>query len=73
MKISAKIYVTQKNNDKYFDQKLPTFRNGFTYITRMVTLEDDPDGVYDHGEYGYITVNQKKVYVLGGPDEFEIE
>jgi len=25
----AKIYVTQRDNDEYFAQKLPTFRNGF--------------------------------------------
>ena len=69
---SKKIYVTQKENDKYFSQKLPTFRNGFTRITRKVTFVADPTEVYDEGEFGYITVGSQKIYVTASGDEFEI-
>lgn len=72
MKVKAKIYITQRDNDKYFRQKLPTFRNGFCWIERMVTLEKDPSGVYFEGEWGYIMVGNKKVFVNAAGDEFEI-
>lgn len=72
MKVKAKIYITQRDNDKYFGQKLPTFRNGFCWIERMLTLEDDPSAVYFKGEWGYITVAGQKVYVNAAGDEFEI-
>lgn len=69
----AKIYVTQRCNDKHFAQKLPTFRHGFCYIERKVTLTADPYGVYDEGEYGYITVKGQKVFVTASGNDFEIE
>lgn len=72
MKVKAKIYVTQKENDKYFAQKLPTFRNGFCYIERIVTLEKDPSEVYSEGEWGYITAGKQKIFVCGSGTEFEI-
>jgi hypothetical protein len=69
----SKIYITQRNNDKYFNQKLPTLRNGFTYINRKITFVPDPNGVYDEGEWGYFVVNGQKVYVHSGDgDSFEI-
>lgn len=67
-----KIYVTQKENDRYFDQKLSTSRNGFTYINRKITFEADPNDVYSEGEWGYITVSGKKIYVNGDGEKFEI-
>lgn len=70
--MKAKIYVTQRDNDRYFKQKLPTFRNGFCYIERSVTLTNDPDEVYTEGEYGYITVGTSKVIVNKSGDSFEI-
>jgi hypothetical protein len=70
--MKAKIYITQRSNDKYFAQKLPTFRNGFCYIERKVTFISDPDGVYDEGEYGYINVQGQKVIVIASCDSFEI-
>lgn len=69
---TQKIYVTQKDNDKYFSQKLSTFRNGFTRITKKVTFESDPDEVYGEGEFGYITVGSQKIYVNSSGKEFEI-
>ena len=70
--MKAKIYITQRSNDKYFAQKLPTFRNGFCYIDRKVTFVADPDAVYDEGEYGYIKVQGQKVIVVASYDSFEI-
>jgi len=70
--MKAKIFIRQKDNDKYFKQKLPTWRNGFCEIVRNVTLEPDPSNVYEEGEWGYIVVNKQKVYVFGDGDSFEI-
>ena len=67
-----KIHVTQKENDRYFDQKLSTHRNGFTTISRKVTFEADPNEVYSEGEWGYIVVSGKKIWVNGDGDTFEI-
>jgi hypothetical protein len=73
MKVKAKIYITQRDNDEYFKQKLSTYRNGFCWIKRTVTLEKDPSGVYFDGEWGYITVGGERVYVCGnGGNKFEI-
>lgn len=69
----AKIYVTQRENDKYFDQKLPTLRNGFCYIERKVTFTKDPAGIYDEGEYGYISVKGQKIAVVASGNCFEIQ
>lgn len=67
-----KVYITQKENDRYFDQKLSTSRNGFTYLNRKVTFETDPHDIYSEGEWGYIIVSGKKIYVNGDGDTFEI-
>ncbi len=73
MKVKAKIYITQRDNDEYFKQKLSTYRNGYCWIERTVTLEQDPSGVYFDGEWGYITVGDEKVYVCSGDgNKFEI-
>jgi len=72
--MKSKIFISQRDNDKYFKQKLPTWRNGFCEIVRNVTIEPDPHGVYEDGEWGYITVYGRKIYVTGaGPEcAFEI-
>jgi hypothetical protein len=70
--MKSRIYITQKDNDKYFKQKLPTFRNGFCYIERVVTFEQDPTNSFDEGEWGYITVSKQKVFVFGDKNSFEI-
>ena len=59
----AKILVTWRDNRKHFDFKLPTVRNDFCEITRTITLEADPTGVYEDGQWGYITANGNKVRV----------
>ena len=64
----SKIIVTQKDNDKYFKQKLSTWTHGFCEINRQVTLVPDPNGVYATGEYGYITAGGKKLVVVGNAD-----
>jgi hypothetical protein len=68
----SEIHITQRDNDKYFKQKLPTFRNGFCKIQRKVTFEADPNEVYEDGEWGYFVVNQQRVYVHSSGDSFEI-
>jgi hypothetical protein len=66
--ITAKIYITQADNDKYFGQKLPTWRDAFCYISRKVTLMSDPDEIYDDGEYGILkTQNGQALIVTGDP------
>ena len=62
-KIKGKIYVTQFDNDDYFNQKLPTWRNNFTIITRsIVDIHTDEFG----GIVGVIKVKGRKLVVAGG-------
>ena len=68
----AKIYVSQRENDRQFAQKLPTFRNGFCWIERKITFVSDPDGIYQEGEYGYITGNGSKIIVIASANDFEV-
>jgi len=63
----AKIYITQVDNDNFFNQKLPTWRNGFCYIERNLTVIDDPHGYMKYGEYGTIKANGKLLIVSGDP------
>jgi hypothetical protein len=70
--MKAKILISQRDNDRYFKQKLPTWRNGFCEIVRTVTLERDPYDIYQDGEFGYITVYGRKIYVTGSGTDFEI-
>lgn len=62
--MKKKIYITSKDNDQ-FGQKLPTFRDGFCYIERNVKIIDDPDGIYDKGEYGTVKICGKTAIVVG--------
>ena len=65
MKIKARVYVTQRDNDRFFAQKLNTSAYAFCYITRGVYITVDPDGVYTNdGEYGHIVAGGKKVQVI---------
>lgn len=75
MKIKAKIIVNQRNNDKFFKQKLHTWVNGFCTITRTVTLCECPYKVYiDDGEYGFIKVYGKNISVIRRDEnEFEMD
>lgn len=40
-----KIYVDGFDNDRWFGQNLPTYRDGFCYITRTVHNIEDVNGV----------------------------
>jgi hypothetical protein len=64
--MKVRVYVTQASNDRYFGQKLPTFRNGFCIIERKLFVIPDPDDVYP--VYGYIKVGKKKLVVAGNRD-----
>jgi hypothetical protein len=72
--MKSKIVITQRENDRYFKQKLPTWRNSFCEIVRNVTIEKDPYHIYQDGEWGYITVYGRKIYVTrnGTESVFEI-
>ncbi len=72
--MKSKIVITQRENDRYFKQKLPTWRNGFCEIVRNVTIEKDPHNIYQDGEWGYITVYGREIYVTrnGTESAFEI-
>ena len=71
--MQAKVFITQRDNDRYFKHKLPTWRNGFCEITRNVTIEKDPHGIYLDGEWGSITVYGRKIYVTRAGVEFAFE
>lgn len=63
MKTAAKIYVTHEENQRFFGGKLSTWRNNFTRINRQITITEDPTGVYESGELGYIMVAGKQLFV----------
>jgi len=73
--MKSEIYITQRDNDKYFNQKLSTYKTGFCKIVRNVSLEQDPYAVYGVGEYGTITVYGQKVVVVRSDlnSSFEIQ
>jgi hypothetical protein len=71
--MKSKIFINQRDNDKYFKQKMPTWRNGFCEIVRNVTIEKDPHDIYLDGEWGYITVYGRKIYVTRAGTEFAFE
>ena len=73
LQMKSKIFIVQRDNDKYFKQKLPTWRNGFCEIVRNVTIEKDPHDIYQDGEWGYITVYGRKIYVTRSGTEFAFE
>ena len=65
-----KIYVNVADNYKYFNHKLSTNRFGYTETTRTVTIEKDPDGLFD--VYGTIAIDGKKAIVAGDASQVEI-
>lgn len=66
----VKIYVNVADNYKYFNHKLSTNRFGYTETTRTVTIEKDPDGLFD--VYGTIAIDGKKAIVAGDASQVEI-
>ena len=75
MKLRAMIYITQRDNDKFFGQRLHTYAHGFCYVNKVVTLAVDPNGVYtDEGEYGHILAGGKNIPVIRtGTGDYEIQ
>jgi len=59
--MKSKIFIIQTDNYKYFKSKLPTWRNGFCEIMRSVTVEPDPNNVYDN--WGTIEAYGHKLFV----------
>jgi hypothetical protein len=70
--IKTDVYVTSLDNMKYFQGKLPTARNGFCFINRVVTLCADPHEVYADDKYGTIVVYGRKVIVTGDINRMKI-
>lgn len=62
-----RIFVTQVQNDKYFGQKLPTWRNGYCYIEREITRSKDPSNVWEW--YGTIRSSVGRLTVHSGDGE----
>lgn len=60
-----RIYITQADNDKYFKQRLATWRDGFCEIKRRVTFCPDPTGCHAANEYGTIAAYGKRIVVVG--------
>jgi hypothetical protein len=46
--IKRRIYVSHKENMRYWGGKLPTWRNAFCYIERSVTPVQDAAGIWDN-------------------------
>ncbi len=66
---TVSIYVEQAHNDKFFNQKLPTFRNtGFCYISRVVTFSKAEGNEL----YGQIKANGKILAVYGSVNSYGI-
>ena len=69
--MKVRVYITQASNDRYFDQKLPTWRNNFCFIERKLYEFPDPDDTYP--VYGYIKVGDRKLVVAGLDKDVEPE
>ena len=67
------IHITQADNDSYFGQKLPTWRNGFCKIERKLYPAQDELGVYGAGEYGAIKIGSRFAFVNGVGDTWDID
>ena len=46
--MKSKIFITYPDNYKYFKSKLFTGQKGYCEIVRNVTVEPDPNNVYDN-------------------------
>ena len=69
----VKIHISQSDNDSYFGQKLPTWRNGFCVIERKLYPAQDAHGVYEEGQYGAIKIGIQFAFVHGIGDTWDIE
>ena len=59
--MKSKIFITYPDSYKYFKSKLPTGRKGYCEIMRNVTVEPDPNNVYDN--WGTIEAYGQKLFV----------
>jgi hypothetical protein len=67
--MKSKIFITYPDSYKYFKSKLPTWRNGYCEIMRSVTVEPDPNNVYDN--WGTIEAYGQKLSVYAHDYEGE--
>lgn len=65
MSMKREIYITHEENVKYFGGKLPTWRNAFCRIMRVVNEAKDPDEIYDD----YATMKTPSGVVVAVSDE----
>ena len=59
--MKSKIFITYPDSYKYFKSKLPTGQKGYCEIMRNVTVEPDPNNVYDN--WGTIEAYGQKLFV----------
>lgn len=59
--MKSKIFITYPDSYKYFKSKLPTGRKGYCEIMRNVTVEPDPNNIYDN--WGTIEAYGQKLFV----------
>ena len=62
--MKVKILITSIENMRHFGGTLPTKRWGFCEIVRKLTVESCPHDIYADGNYGYVTIADKKVRVV---------
>ena len=70
--MKVKLFVTGSDNYKYFKNTLPTRRWDYCEIVRNVTIIPDPVNVYQDGEYGFVTVFGRKIFVKCDGSHWEI-
>ena len=70
--MKVKLFVTGSQNYMYFKNTLPTRRWDYCEIFRTVTIIPDPVNVYQDGEYGFVTVFGRKIFVTDYGDLWEI-
>ena len=70
--MKVKLFVTGSQNYMYFKNKLPTRRWDYCETARTVTIVPDPVNVYQDGEYGFVTVFGRKIFVKCDGSHWEI-
>ena len=62
-KIRTTIFITWRENIKYFNNKFPTATQNSCRIKRTVKIEQDPQELWE--VYGTCTIEGKKLIVVG--------
>jgi len=70
--MKVKLFVTGSQNYQYFKNKLPTRRWDYCETLRTVTIIPDPVEVYQDGQYGFVTVFGRKIFVKCDASHWEI-